>query len=71
MHFHSKERLIRTRALSLQVAHVLFGHVFEPFSTPEDGAVFLFLTILMGWDPVDFWDQMTNAAEPWAFYICT
>ena len=53
----------------LVVAHVLFGHSFESFSTMEDGATFLFLTMLIGWDPVDFWTQMENAAEKWVFYI--
>ncbi len=51
------------------VGHVLFGHLFEPMSDMNEGMTFLFLTMLLGYDPIDFHAPMKHATEAWAYQI--
>ena len=51
------------------VGHVLFGHLFEPMSNMDSGMTFLFLDMLMGYDPINFHPPMKHATENWAYQI--
>ena len=51
------------------VGHILFGHLFAPCATMEDSMMFLFLDMLIGYNPANFVVGMSGATESWAYLI--
>jgi len=51
------------------VGHIMFGHLFADCSTLQDSMRFLFMDMLIGYDPINFREQMRKTSEDWAFQI--